>query len=123
MMVWIAQFIVAVLAAVVFVCGSLGAQSHTGHFAKVNRPLGEAETRGKGVFLRCSICHLPQLPGRTQAPGPVLDPTFKDTSPGRETVVCKMILEGSPRMPGFQHTLLARDIDDVIAYLKALKDL
>lgn len=118
------RFLPAALAVLTGFCGSLGAQPRTGHFAKVNKPLGEAETRGKGLFLqRCSICHLPQLPGRAQPPGPVLDNTFKDANPVKETVVRKVIMEGSPKMPGFQYTLTARDMDDVIAYLKALKDL
>ena len=111
------------MAALVLSSVGVWAQSRTGHFAKVTVPLGESETKGKGLFLqRCSICHLPQLPGRTPSIGPVLDNLFRDAKPDAEATVRKMILEGSPRMPGFQYALQSRDIEDLIAYVKVLKD-
>lgn len=79
--------------------------------------------RGEGLFLqRCSICHLdkPVKPTTKPSIGPKLNGLLKNDKPDQEKTVRKLILEGTPNMPGFQYGLTAKQIDDLIAYLKAL---
>src|SRR5262245_17075827 len=113
--------LVMVLSAAVCLSAIVLAQSGRGHFSIVKAPLSEAQTRGKGLFLqRCSICHLPQLPGRTPSAGPVLDTVFRSASAEKEAMVRKSIVEGLPGMPAFRYNLQPGEIDDIIAYLKAV---
>ena len=80
-----------------------------------------ADVAGKKLFLqRCSVCHLPRLYDEDPHPyGPKLDGYVK--SPETEERARKAIREGGPRMPGFQYGLEPGEIDDIIAYLKAMK--
>ena len=83
----------------------------------------EQQWRGEGLFLqRCSICHLAKKIKNVGSPptvGPDLTGVFaKDTSPEQEKSLRQFILKGSPNMPGFQYGLSAKDIDNLIAYLK-----
>jgi len=85
--------------------------------------LSEQERRGEGLFLqRCSLCHLPRKLkfGSPPVIGPSLAGLFKDATPEQMKVLRGFILKGGPNMPGFQYGLEPREIDDLIAYLKAL---
>ena len=76
-------------------------------------PLSDTELRGRKLFAqRCANCH----GGTNQRPGPLL---------GQQTVtklgdnsVREKIRKGSTAMPGFEYTLEAARIDDIIAFLK-----
>ena len=98
------------------------AQSADGYFSSVvKKPLGEAGTRGQGVFLqRCQICHLPQLPERSAPMGPVLNHVQMAT-PDAEAKFRTKVLDGSMKMPGFKYTLQQQQVDDLVAYFKAVK--
>ena len=95
----------------------LGAQRATSRAA-----LSPQELAGKKVFVqRCSICHLPPL-GRTadaKPYGPILNGYMKN--PEMEARAQEVIRKGGVRMPGFQYGLEAKQIDDVIAYLKTIR--
>lgn len=80
--------------------------------------LSEPERNGLRSFLqRCSVCHLGVPPlYQTYAP-----PLYKDLITAKaDDAVRKVILEGSPRMPGFQYVLKPADVDNIIAYLKSV---
>lgn len=83
--------------------------------------LSAEQSRGKGVFLqRCSLCHLPQLPGRRDPFGPLLTGVLKDASQAQLSRVKEKILKGSAAMPGFQYGLDAREVDDLLAFVRTL---
>jgi mono/diheme cytochrome c family protein len=86
------------------------------------KKLTEQEIRGEGVFLQhCSLCHLPlKEKGRTTHYGPPLPGVFKDADPDQEHDLRQIILNGTDRMPAWQYALRAKDIDDLIAYLKTV---
>jgi mono/diheme cytochrome c family protein len=77
-------------------------------------PLGEAELKGRALFAqRCANCH----GGTRQRPGPLLGkPTIDKLG---EAAFRERVSEGSPMMPGFQHTLQPAQIDQIAAFLKA----
>jgi mono/diheme cytochrome c family protein len=81
--------------------------------------LSEGELRGKKLFVqRCSLCH--DLLGQPAAStvGPWVD---GETVKARgDAAVRDKIKNGSRRMPGFQYTFDAPDIDRIIAYLKTV---
>jgi mono/diheme cytochrome c family protein len=82
------------------------------------KSLTNAQAAGKKLFVqRCSVCHLPSLPSYT-AYGPLLDGALV-ADRGDETVR-RQIMQGSPRMPGYQYTLSAAEIDQILGYLKTL---
>lgn len=78
-------------------------------------PLGEAELRGRALFAqRCANCH----GGTRQRPGPLLGkPTVETLG---EAAIREKVRQGSPMMPGFQHTLPPARVDQIIAFLKTL---
>ena len=85
--------------------------------------LTEEERRGEGFFLqRCSICHLPRKLkfGSPPVIGPILSGQFKEATPDQMKVLRGFILKGGPDMPGFQYGLDPKEVDDLIAYLKAM---
>jgi mono/diheme cytochrome c family protein len=85
--------------------------------------LTEQEMRGEGLFLqRCSLCHLPRKLkfGSPPVVGPSLSGQFKDSSPDQQKALRGFILKGGPDMPGFQYGLEAKEVDDLIAFLKTL---
>jgi mono/diheme cytochrome c family protein len=81
--------------------------------------LSEDELNGKKLFVqRCALCH--DLLGQpaTATVGPWVDAeTVKSRGEAR---VREQILKGSRRMPGWQYTLDARQVDQMIAYLKTV---
>src|SRR5579871_568685 len=82
------------------------------------KSLTPSQAAGKKLFVqRCSVCHLPALPSYS-AYGPVLDGNM--TAALGEQTVRNQLLRGSARMPGFQYTLSAAEIDETLDYLKTL---
>ena len=114
---WIFLLVVVVLPV------SLAGQSQSGLPAD---NLTENELRGEGLFIqRCSLCHLPKRPqAKTPATvpsnGPSLNGVMKKANPNQEAVIRELILKGTPRMPGFQYGLAAKEMDELIAYLNTL---
>lgn len=87
------------------------------------RKMDEQTRRGEGLFLqRCSLCHLPRKLkfGSPPVIGPSLSGQFKDATPDQLKVLQGFILKGGPDMPGFQYGLDAKQLDDLLAYLKTL---
>jgi mono/diheme cytochrome c family protein len=85
--------------------------------------MSDEQRRGEGLFLqRCSICHLPRKLkfGSPPVVGPILSGQFKDANPDQMKVLRGFILKGGPDMPGFQYGLEAKEVDDLIAYLKTI---
>ena len=93
--------------------------------------LNEQQRAGKDLFLQnCSYCHLqrkgnPKIPRESPAAGPtkggaVLSGLFRGAAPDREPVVRQFVLQGTPKMPGFQYALEPKELDDLMAYLKTL---
>ena len=86
--------------------------------------LSERELAGKKLFLqRCSICHMPPL-NTPEDPdpkpyGPKLNGFVRDQA--TEDRARQAILNGTPRMPGFQYGLSKEQIDLIIGYLKVFK--
>lgn len=81
-----------------------------------NTSLTAAQLEGKKLFLqRCSVCHLPGMASYS-AYGPVLG-SKNVVSLGKATVRDR-IMHGSAKMPGFQYTLKAGEIDAIVEYLK-----
>jgi mono/diheme cytochrome c family protein len=111
--------------AILFSSGSsyLPAQSKPVATQPVAEKLSEEAVRGEGLFLqRCSLCHLPRKLkfGSPPVIGPSLSGQFKDATPDQMKVLRGFILKGGPDMPGFQYGLEAKEVDDLIAYLKTL---
>lgn len=91
--------------------------------------LTEQEQRGGALFIqRCALCHLSKSFGTAgskyccvRSLGPSLNGMFKNMEPEQEQAMREIILNGGPTlMPGWKYGLEAKDIDDIIAYLKTL---
>jgi mono/diheme cytochrome c family protein len=68
------------------------------------------------VSQACGVCHLkPQITSQTF--GPVLS---KDSAGGSEDVMREVIMNGTPRMPGFKLEFQPTQINAIIAYLKTV---
>jgi mono/diheme cytochrome c family protein len=103
--------------------GRLLAQSKSAATAPGAEKLSEEARRGEGLFLqRCSLCHLPRKLkfGSPPVIGPSLSGQFRDASPDQLKILRGFILKGGPDMPGFQYGLDAKEVDDLIAYLRTL---
>ena len=82
--------------------------------------LNEQEEHGKGLYLqKCALCHSPkyQKPKTVPPVGPLLEGVLKKN---KELTVRGIIQKGGPDMPGFQYGLDAKQLDDLMAYLKTL---
>ena len=119
-------FILSVLAFAALYSGGMAylpAQSKPAATHHETRKLSAEESRGEGLFLqRCSLCHLPRKLkfGSPPVIGPSLSGQFKDAAPDQQKILRGFILKGGPDMPGFQYGLEAKEVDDLIAYLKTL---
>ena len=80
------------------------------------------QSRGEALFVqRCSVCHLPRKikTGSPPMKGPDLKGVFnKNLSPTDEELLMNQIRKGSPNMPGFQYGLDAKEMEDLVAFLK-----
>jgi mono/diheme cytochrome c family protein len=75
--------------------------------------LTEAQLNGRRlVGQRCANCHA----GNPRHPGPPLGKTIVESR--GEVFIRDKVNKGSTLMPGFQYTLNAGQIDDIIAFLK-----
>src|SRR3984893_9690639 len=62
----------------------------------------------------CRVCHAkPQFNSAWY--GPVL---LKDSASGNVSAMREVILNGTPRMPGFRHHFKPAQVDAIVAYLK-----
>jgi mono/diheme cytochrome c family protein len=83
------------------------------------KSLTAAQAAGKKLFVqRCAVCHLPALPSYTTY-GPVLSGAV--IAAFGEEAAREQIKGGSARMPGYQFTLSAAEIDQIVGYLKTLE--
>lgn len=79
--------------------------------------LNDQQRLGRQVLGQsCGVCHLPPARG-ARTYGPVLS---KASGGGDDALVRKVILEGTPRMPGFKHMLQPADIDAIIAFIRTV---
>jgi mono/diheme cytochrome c family protein len=91
--------------------------------ATQSKPLTAGEERGEGIYMqRCSLCHLARNLkfGAPPPAGPPLHGLFKTTDENQMKVLRGFILKGGPDMPGFQYGLDAKQIEDLIEYLKTI---
>ncbi len=109
-----------------FAANMLAQSSKPGPSFRPNPNLNDQEKKGEYLFLqRCALCHVTKYGKDVAAPRlpPVwwnLEGLFKDADSGKEIEVRGFILKGTSKMPGWQYTLDAKQIDDLIAYLKTL---
>ena len=76
-------------------------------------PLTEVELQGRRLFAqRCANCH----GGTTRNPGPLLSQQTVERL--GEASFREKVNNGSPMMPGFEHSLERAQIDQIIAFLK-----
>jgi mono/diheme cytochrome c family protein len=75
--------------------------------------LNDSESAGRSLFARrCANCH----GGNAQRPGPPLGkPTVERLG---ESAIRDKVRKGSTMMPGFEHSLDAAQLDQLIAFLK-----
>ena len=67
---------------------------------------------------RCIICHGRQMSLAPNTWGPILN---RKNVEGREELVRKQILEGSPRMPAFKYALQPAEVEAIVQYLKKVE--
>ena len=98
------------------------AASQAGAAASPAPLLKDQQTRGENLFRqRCSVCHLPRELkfGSPPVIGPSLRGVFELAGPDRQSALRETILKGGAAMPGFQYGLEPKQVDDLIAFLKA----
>jgi mono/diheme cytochrome c family protein len=75
--------------------------------------LTEAQLNGRRIVAqRCANCHA----GNPRQPGPLLGKAIVESR--GEAFIRDKVSKGSTLMPGFQYTLNAGQVDDIIAFLK-----
>jgi mono/diheme cytochrome c family protein len=82
--------------------------------------LNEQQKRGEALFVQnCPLCHVPSnQKKRLGIQGPVLQGLFTEDTD--EDTLRQVIQQGIPeKMPGFRYALEPKQIDDLIAFLKA----
>jgi len=101
----------AAVAAIVAVPPSLAMAQQAGP------ALDDTQVLGRRLFVQsCGVCHTSVQRGAPRY-GPVLS---RDSLGGQADVMREVIMNGTPRMPGFKHHFESREIDAVVAYLKAV---
>ena len=100
----------------------LAAQEGGGTGPKPGVPKTDQEWRGEALFIQnCVLCHIPSNQKKylgIQAPT-LLIGAFRGEKPLTEANARRTITEGVPKlMPAFKYTLNAKQLDDLIAYLK-----
>jgi mono/diheme cytochrome c family protein len=122
MVVFWGSFVVAGL--LLALSGSVRAQGGSGEKqSAAEMKSTEQETRGQLLFVqRCSICHLRRhmKEGSPPTVGPDLAGVFKTATPEQEKALRDFILKGTPDMPGWRYSFDAKDMDDLVAYLKTM---
>ncbi len=80
--------------------------------------LNPTQLAGRNIFAQhCTVCHVRTQITVARSYGPALS---KNSLGGQEDVMRELIGNGTPNMPGFKYSLEPREIDAVIAYVKAL---
>ncbi|SRR5712692_2384633 len=82
--------------------------------------LNEQQRRGEALFVQnCPLCHVPSnQKKRLGIQGPVLQGLFGGDAD--EDALRQFIQQGVPeKMPGFRYALEPKQVDDLIAFLKA----
>ena len=82
--------------------------------------LNEQQRRGEALFVQnCPLCHIPSKQKKELGiQGPALRGMFKDDAD--QDFLRQIIEQGLPgKMPGFRYDLDTKQIDDLIAFLKA----
>ena len=82
--------------------------------------LNEQQRRGEALFVQnCPLCHIPSKQKKELGiQGPVLRGMYGDDAD--QDSLRQIIEQGLPgKMPGFRYDLDSKQIDDVIAFLKA----
>ena len=78
-------------------------------------PLAETESKGRGLFAqRCANCH----GGTAQNPGPLLSRQTVERL--GEPAIREKVRKGSSMMPGFEYSVQAAQIDQIVAFLKTV---
>ncbi len=88
--------------------------------SSVRAPLNEQQRRGEALFVQnCPLCHIPSKQKKTLGiQGPTLQGMYGEGVD--EDSLRERIEQGVPgRMPGFRYALDSKQIDDLIAFLKA----
>jgi mono/diheme cytochrome c family protein len=110
--------------------GYLRAQAVPAEVVKpsASQPAGRAysavELKGRALFIEnCSYCHLarnenPKNPEPGKSVGPSLKGILSGPRPMPEAVARGFIQKGSTKMPGYQYSFTAAELDSLIAYLK-----
>jgi mono/diheme cytochrome c family protein len=72
---------------------------------------------GQTLFTQsCGVCHLkPQITAKTF--GPTLS---KEAAGGSADVMREVIMNGTPRMPGFKLTFAPAQVDAIVSYLQTV---
>jgi len=85
-------------------------------YAQPTTPNAQQQLGQQLVTQSCGVCHLkPQITSQTF--GPALS---KESAGGNENVMRQVIMDGTPRMPGFKLQFEPAQIDAIIAYLKTV---
>ena len=104
--------------------GSVGASAQTTMQSQPASGTADAQkiARGEVLFYQaCPICHLDRIEKdviHKQILAPALSGVLKNASPSREAAVLEQITKGSLRMPGFQYSLDANELDELMAFLR-----
>jgi mono/diheme cytochrome c family protein len=79
--------------------------------------LNATQQEGMALFTQhCGVCHLkPQINAATF--GPTLS---KDSAGGNDEVMRGVIMDGTPRMPGFKLEFTPPQINAIVAYLRTV---
>jgi len=95
-----------------------------------NKPAAQAEvaggdvSKGRGVYrAHCAICHFSASTTKKIGPGMkglYARGRFTDGTKVNDTSLHRWIERGGKNMPGFKNSLRARQIRDLMAYLKTL---
>ena len=115
-------FCLSLLAGAVIFPMTLAAQEGGEAGPKPGVPKTDAEWRGEALFIQnCVLCHIPSFQKKSlgiQAPN-VLIGAFRGEKPLTEANARRFITDGIPKMmPAFKYMLDAKQLDDLIAYLK-----
>ena len=82
--------------------------------------LNEQQRRGEALFVQnCPLCHIPSKQKKNLGiQGPILRGMYGEDAD--EDALRQVIQQGiATKMPGFRYTLDSKQIDDLIAFLKA----
>lgn len=88
------------------------------------RSYSAEELKGRALFIEnCAYCHLARNenaknPEPGKAVGPSLKAIFSGSKAMPEAVARGFIQKGSTKMPGFQYSFTAPELDSLIAFLK-----